>query len=136
MSLERKLREEQDAAYQRSLEADRAKKALQQMIIKESQPLARNAPPVNYCGTDGIKVSLQLPDRKLPWSFDPRSPASAIYDLVFENLKINDFTVKALHPEAVLIPDDSSPISSLNLRSPQRLIVELTKPLVKNKTLP
>lgn len=138
---ERTLREEQDAAYQKSLAADQAKEQLRKRPVtltlpneividseKTQQPLVTkqriqrlgNAPPPEP--VEGLKFSFQLSTGvKLTRKFSPSEPCSHLYDFVAQSHD-KDFSIRTLIPPSV-IPDSTDSISVV-LTNSQRLIVE------------
>jgi UBX domain-containing protein len=139
--VEKRLREEQDAAYERSLAADKAKEELRKRVTSQtSQPdiveefVKTHAAPMpkrrisNALGPepkDGIKFSFQLSSgTRLFRQFSPSEPCSHLYDFVAQSYD-KPFSLRTLAPSSI-IPDSSEAISSV-LKGGQRLIVEESK---------
>lgn len=146
-SADRRLREEQDAAYQRSLAADEAKEqARLQAALLQSPPAGkpessrdtqqrtarrRAASKREALGpepADGIALSFQLPSgRRLQRRFSASDPSRKLYAFVrasFADDEEDDFVIKSLFP-ATALPDGDALLDSLGLSTPQKLFVEL-----------
>lgn len=139
---ERALREEQDAAYQKSLAADRVKEQLRrrptvstpletevvteseksQKYIVTKQRTRRLGKALGPEPVEGLRFSFQLSTgAKLTRKFSPSEPCSHLYDFVTQSHD-KDFTIRTLIPPSV-IPDSTDSIS-IFLTNSQRLIVE------------
>lgn len=127
----RLLREEQESAYKRSLEADRAKKATaSSKVVQYVASIKRPPPPEPLSGTPLLKLSFQLPpgvntSTRLMREFSSQDPTSSLYDFCLQHIDTSKpVHIRSLHP-ALVIPDSATTsLASLGIASNQKLLVD------------
>lgn len=157
-SADRRLREEQDAAYSRSLAADEAKEQARLQAALQSAPaskpenpkdtqqktarrrVATKKEPLGPEPTGGIALSFQLPSgKRLQRRFLTSDPSRKLYAFVRASFTDDDdedsFVIKSLFP-ATVVPDGDGSLDSHGLSTPQKLFVELLETKREESLMP